>query len=269
MKLATESATFARNEKKLIEVLLWVLNWGFSSHSILMLVARTTDRKYVTGLAGNKEEKEKTVEVEGKEKSKKKAEMNEKFLDVSLTNSCQPRKLFKLSREGFAFAIRKASALEWHPGFARFRSCAIPLTNVLHDLTCQFLTLSARHAETICAYESAYMIGKTPRSDRNFKHPDVVWVLRDGARVAIEYERTWKSGDQMKNFVFNIAMSLDPENVGSDGKYQRFVIFVESKVFAHHYKEAISRLARQRLPFDPAPAQWSDFVAIIILEDEL
>jgi len=193
--------------------------------------------------------------------------VKKKYLKESLTDACIPRTLFTLTRKGHQFSFCRLLAIRSNPVLSQFKRCGITYAHALHDLTCQFLTLGALRAGTICAYESERMIRDAVGCRRGEKQPDVVWLLNCEFRIAVEFERTEKFNKKLKNFICSIARTLETETSGTPGKFRRCVIFFESMDTADKYKNAISKYAEEMSTFDYAPVGWSKLIDLVVLED--
>ena len=97
-----------------------------------------------------------------------------------------------------------------------------------HDLLAQKFTLDNYLKGTIKGYETIYTT--RDKSESGVKQPDVMWLMPDGQKFAIEIELTKKWERDWDDFRLKVIRAL------GDGKYDKFYLVTDSKAIKKTYE---------------------------------
>lgn len=202
-------------------LLVWIAKFGYSTSSILQEVLQV-ENKRVRNL------------ISELSKTQKKGVLCIPFLKRVEVNGLQGQVLYMLSEAGLAEATR---ALDMDYRYSFRPSEMINPDLLLHSLGVQFIV--ARLFQKSQEKDIAGIIPERLISSEIYeKRPDAI-IFYNGQKVAIEYERSEKSGDRLDRFFQEIESSLIAR------KFDKFVIYHEvegiSKRYINHVRNPFSR----------------------------
>jgi hypothetical protein len=106
-----------------------------------------------------------------------------------------------------------------------------------HYLLAQKATIAALAAGTIADFRTERQIDN--EGDKaGIKRPDIVWLLPNGAQIAIEVELSAKWDRKLDEFIRGIATSLESEPA-EPARFERVAIVTDSPAIHNRYKAAI------------------------------
>lgn len=202
-------------------LLVWIAKFGYSTSSIL---------QEVLGIE-NKRARNLISELS---QTQKKGIPTIPFLKRVEVSGLQGQTLYMLSEAGLAEATR---VLDMDYKYSFRASEMINFDLLLHSLGVQFIC-----AKLLSKSQEKDIAGIIPErlidSQIHEKRPDAV-VIFNGQKIAIEYERSEKSGDRLDRFFQEIESSLISQ------KFDKFIIYHEvegiSKRYINHVKNPFSR----------------------------
>lgn len=202
-------------------LLIWVAKFGYSTSTIIQEVLQV-ENKRVRNL------------ISELSQTQKKGIPTIPFLKRVEVNGLQGQILYMLSEAGLAEATRSLP-MDYRYSFRQSEMINFDL--LLHSLGVQFIC-----AKLLSKSSERDIFGIVPErlidSQIHEKRPDAV-VIFNGQRVAIEYERSEKSGDRLDRFFQEIESSLISQ------KFDKFIIYHEvegiSKRYINHVKNPFSR----------------------------
>lgn len=196
--------------KSRLKVFEWIYQWGYTSSSIGQLLVKRTSGGYLQKLA------------------------NQNWLNATKTRSGSPASFFTLAELGLQEAERHS--LELYK-YAEIDPYKVDQSTIRHNLFAQVATINAINKGHIVDYETERMFSK--HGDKlGSKRPDIVWITASGARFGIEIELSAKWARNLDDFILKIIRGLDPEDESSQ-KFDRFIIYSDSKAILSRYKEAM------------------------------
>lgn len=202
-------------------LLVWIAKFGYSTSTIIQEVLGVENKR-----ARNL--------ISELSKTQKKGIPTIPFLKRVEVNGLQGQTLYMLNEAGLAEATR-ACDMDYRYSFRASEMINFDL--LLHGLGVQFIC-----AKLLSKSQEKDIFGIIPErlisSEIYEKRPDAI-IFLSGQRVAIEYERSEKSGDKLDRFFQEIESSLIAK------KFDKFVIFHEvegiSKRYISHVKNPFSR----------------------------
>lgn len=202
-------------------LLVWIAKFGYSTSSILQEVLDSENKRARNLISELSQTQKKGVPCIP-------------FLKRVEVNGLQGQVLYMLSEAGLAEATRSLP-MDYRYSFRASEMINFDL--LLHSLGVQFIA-----ARLFQKSEEKDIGGVIPErlisSEIYEKRPDAV-VIFNGQRVAIEYERSEKSGDRLDRFFQEIESSLISQ------KFDKFIIYHEvegiSKRYINHVKNPFSR----------------------------
>lgn len=202
-------------------LLVWIAKFGYSTSSIL---------QEVLGIE-NKRARNLISELS---QTEKKGIPTIPFLKKVEVNGLQGQTLYMLNEAGLAEATRSLP-LDYRYSFRPSEMINFDL--LFHSLGVQFIC-----ARLLAKSQEKDIAGIIPErlisSEIYEKRPDAI-IFYNGQKVAIEYERSEKSGDRLDRFFQEIESSLIAQ------KFDKFIIYHEvegiSRRYINHVKNPFSR----------------------------
>lgn len=205
----------ARGDKKQRQVIEWVYRWGYSSAEILRRVSGQAAQGYAKKLT---------------EKG---------FLTATKTLSGIPRAYYTLSQPGLEEATRFAKMLL---AYEETNAHKVSQQLIRHSLEAQTATVNAIDASLISEYSTERMMGAKRRVDEKF--PDVMWVMNDGSKTAIEIELSQKWSRKLDQFILGLVRSLQGTSE-KPPRFDRYFIFSDSPALIENYRLAMNTSNKQ------------------------
>lgn len=206
----------ARGREKDLAALEWVYRWGWSSPSIVDLVASPTRR----GVC---------------------ARLTRRGLLVAHPSpggsgvAGAPATVVTLSDDGVAEVEALADALMPYDTDGR----QIPWRQLRHDALVQTWTAQKISSGKIADYRTPRELAE--KSERGVKQPDAVWITKTGMSVAVELELTAKKDREFHQAVLALLRSVHP---GSDkrerGPFDAAVVISHSRAILDRYRKMLA-----------------------------
>jgi len=151
------------------------------------------------------------------------------FLTETKTASGIPVKYFyTLTEEGLAEVERHAEKLHKYDFLDPQR---VRQNMLRHDLLAQKFTLDNFLNGEITGYETIYT--SRDKSENGVKQPDVMWLMKDGRKFAIEIELTKKWLRDFDDFRLKVLRALQEK------KYDKFYLVTDSKAIKKDYEAGL------------------------------
>lgn len=211
--LAQQGKTTRQLGRERIRLALdWLYRWGWSSPSTLDMLTGSQRR----GLSAKLARAGLTVET--------KTAAGTILQDV-------PSKIITLSEAGIAEVERvRENLLDYSTNPYKVNQALLR-----HDLLAQKATLNNLNSGTIIEYQTPRELAA--KSEKQLKQPDVVWIMPDQRKIAVEIELTAKFERKLDDFVLGIIVSL----LGNNEKPARFsqcAIISDSMAILKRYRAA-------------------------------
>lgn len=216
-----------RGAKKQRRVLEWLFRWGYSSADLINRVSGQMKGGYAKGLV----KKGLLIETE--------------------TESGFPKNIYTLSESG----LEEASVFskELYP-YKEIDPYKVNQFQIKHYLLAQKVTLDSIDNGIANDYETERMYSQ--EGDKSgIKRPDVVWILKNGDKYAVEVELSAKWDRRLDEFVLGIYKALRSTN-DAPAKYSRFAIATRSQNIIDRYKEALSPGANLKIWHKNSRQHW-------------
>ena len=184
------------------KILEWIWKWGYSTKVIIQILSRTKRHGICDRL------------------------VKRGWLAETKTASGLPVKsFFTLTIEGLAEVERHAEKLHKYDFLDPHK---VRQNMLRHDLLAQKFTLDNYLKGVIQGYETIYTT--RDKSEIGVKQPDVMWLMPDGQKFAIEIELTKKWDRDWDDFRLKVIRAL-----GND-KYDKFYLVTDSKAIKNAYE---------------------------------
>lgn len=202
-------------------LLVWIAKFGYSTSTIIHVVLGVENKRARNLISELSQTQKKGVPCIP-------------FLKRVEVSGLQGQTLYMLNEAGLAEATR-ACDMDYRYSFRPSEMINFDL--LLHSLGVQFIC-----AKLLSKSQEKDIVGVIPErlidSQIHEKRPDAI-IFFKGQRVAIEYERSEKSGDRLDRFFQEIESSLISQ------KFDKFIIYHEvdgiSKRYINHVKNPFSR----------------------------
>lgn len=177
-----------RGAEKTARALEWVYRWGFSSPTIVDLVASPTRGGLTKKL------------------------IEQKFLEAWPSPGAGgqkgvPHMVVTLTKAGESIVVARLKKIE--DLLDQKYKHEVKWTQLRHDILVQRATAKT---EDLIGYLTPKEIQK--KSKRGVKQPDAIWIMEDGRRVGIELELTPKKpGQEISQTIISLLHSVKPGNV--------------------------------------------------------
>ena len=184
------------------KILKWIWRWGYSTKAIIQILSGTKrhgvcDRLVKRGW----------------------------LIETKTASGLPVKSFFTLTVEGLAEVERHAEKLHKYDFLDPHK---VRQNTLRHDLLAQKFTLDNLIKGAILGYETVYTI--RDQSEIGIKQPDVIWLMPDGQKFAIEIELTKKWERDWDDFRLKVIRAL------SDNKFDKFYLVTDSKAIKKAYE---------------------------------
>lgn len=208
----TSTSARQRGKDKMRFALDWVYRWGWSSPSVIDLLSGAKRR----GLCAKLVKAGFLIET--------KTASGAILEDI-------PSKIITLSERGITEAERfRETMLDYDTNPYKVNQSLLR-----HDTVAQRATANNMAQGKIIDFATPRELAA--KSIRNMKQPDVMWVMPDNRKVAIEVELTAKYERKLDEFVLGIIISLQPKS-DKPAKFDQCAIVTDSDAIIKRYKPA-------------------------------
>ena len=210
----TPTSARHRGKDKMRSALDWVYRWGWSSPGVVDILSGAQRRGLCAKLVKS------GLLVETKTAA-----------GAILENI--PSKIVTLSERGITEAERfRESLLNYDTNPYKVNQALLR-----HDVTAQKATANSLVRGKIKDFATPRELAA--KSDRDLKQPDVLWIMPDNRRMAIEVELTAKFERKLDEFVLRIIISLQSNNE-KQPRFHQCTIVTDSDAILKRYKAAFT-----------------------------
>ena len=189
--------------------LVWTYNWGLSTASILQLLLRHAGMSWTTGA------------------------VKQGWLRKTGMTSRERVRVVTLTEKALAWVEQRSDLLLKYSELDPHR---ISPVTIWHNLLAQKLTLHAARSGEIRSFMTERVLAA--KSAHGAKQPDVMWLTREGKRIAVEVELTAKWDRRFDEFVGKTIAALSEGEEGQRPRFDRFEILTTSNAIASRYRNA-------------------------------
>jgi hypothetical protein len=212
-----EQSPRERGNAKILEALRWIYRWGWSSASLVELVAHD-NRNGLTGRLVKQGLVTKTLIAAG-----------------GLRNI--PAHILVLTDAGIAF-VEKHIEDESELLPYKTNPLHVSVATLRHDMLAQSITAKAYLSGTINSFQTPCELLKTAPPQLGIKQPDAVWK-NDKVKIALEVELTAKWARALDQFVGAYIAALTPA-APEPAKYDVVFLYSDSAAILSRYHRAFS-----------------------------
>lgn len=204
--------TRAIGRERIHAALEWVYRWGWSSPSIIDMLTGAQRR----GLCSKMVKAGLLVET--------KTAAGAILQDI-------PSKIITLSDAGITEVERfRENLLDYNTNPYKVNQALLR-----HDLLAQKATLKNINSGKIKDYLTTRELAA--KSEKQLKQPDVVWIMQDNRKMAVEIELTAKFQRKLDEFILSIILSIHDKEE-KPARFSRCAIISDSPAILKRYSEA-------------------------------
>lgn len=206
-----------RAREKLERVVTWIRHWGFTSGYLISALSQAKSPGYSTRLVSG-------------------GMLNRISTECGGWRSGVPRQIYTLTNSGLELAERLSQHFMRYPEIDPLR---VNQQLLRHDICAQLMTFHALAGEVIVGYETERI--QYARGDRlNEKIPDVIWIINDGVRIAVEIELSAKWDRKFDEFRLRLLKGLYQLD-GGKRQFDRVLICSDSPALLARYRDGFLR----------------------------